>query len=91
MIVLIISNDYLRSLREAVTAKLIKNHLNSETLTVICEEISGYLGWKVRSILIQDTVPRNELSFNWNKEKIGLNKIWKEVRKEWKNEIEKSP
>ena len=59
-------------------------------MTVICEEISGYLGLKVRSILIQDTVPRNELSFNWNKEKIGLNKIWKEVRKEWKNEIEKS-
>ena len=60
-------------------------------MTVICEEISGYLGLKVRSILIQDTVPRNELSFNWNKEKIGLNKIWKEVRKEWKNKIEKSP
>ena len=60
-------------------------------MTVICEEISGYLGLKVRSILIQDTVPRNELSFHWNKEKIGLNKIWKEVRKEWKNEIEKSP
>ena len=60
-------------------------------MTIICEEISGYLGLKVRSILIQDTVPRNELSFNWNKEKIGLNKIWKEVRKEWKNEIEKSP
>ena len=60
-------------------------------MTVICEEISGYLGLKVRSILIQDTVPRNELSFNWNKEKIGLNKIWKEVRKGWKNEIEKSP
>ena len=60
-------------------------------MTVICQEISGYLGLKVRSILIQDTDPRNELSFNWNKEKIGLNKIWKEVRKEWKNKIEKSP
>ena len=60
-------------------------------MTVICEEISGYLGLKVRSILIQDTVPRNELSFNWNKEKIVLNKIWKEVQKEWKNEIEKFP
>ena len=35
----------------------------------MCEEISGYLGLKVRSILIQDTVLRNEISFNWNKEK----------------------
>ena len=68
-----------------------KESFKFRNLTVICEEISGYLGLKVRSILIQDTVPRNELSFNWNKEKIGLNKIWKEVRKEWKNEIEKSP
>ena len=46
-----------------------KESFKLQNLTVICEEISGYLGLKVRSILIQDTVPRNEISFNWNKEK----------------------
>ena len=46
-----------------------KESFKFRNLTVICEEISGYLGLKVRSILIQDTVPRNEISFNWNKEK----------------------